>query len=168
MFNIRPGDIFCSENPWLIGRAINAVQAWNAPDCHAVYGHAGILLLPGGITYEALWRVKHQILHEAYAGRRVLVGRHTAMHSQKVLAGWDAVREYYGQLYPLHRLAFFMVPPLARRLNLTDWAVCSELTAKFLHGAGVMDYWSGVSPDDLADMIHNWKNWEVVFEGVLK
>lgn len=167
MIDIKPGDIFCTESPSFFGRMINAVQTWNAPDSHAVYSHAGILVVPGGVTFEALWRVKHQLLHEAYSGRKVLIGRHTGMHARKMLAGWEAVREYHGQVYPLYRLALFLVPPLARRLNFTEWVVCSELVAKFLHGAGVMDYWSGVSPDDLADMIHHWKNWEVIFEGRL-
>lgn len=164
---IRPGDIFCSENPWIIGRAINAVQSWNALDGHAVYGHAGVLILPPGITVEALWKVKSQVLTRAYSGRKVLIGRHADMTPRLAFKGFHSIGDQLGKPYPLHRLPLFLIPSLARRISFLDWGVCSELTAKFLCGAGLMDFWSGVSPDDLADMIHNWKKWSVVFEGML-
>lgn len=167
MKSLKPGDIFCSESLWIIGRAINAVQAWWAKDSQSRYSHAGIIIDPEGLTLEAMWRVRSQKLLTAYSGRRVLIGRHENMDMRHFLTGIDAVIDQYGDLYPLHRLLLFLVPPLARRVNVAGWTVCSEYTAKFLHAGGMMDYWSGVNPDDLADMIRNWRNWSIVYEGKL-
>lgn len=165
--HIRPGDIFVSKNPWKIGRVVNAVQAFWSRDGEARYGHAGIIISHDGATLEALWKVKSQDLFEAYSGRQVLIGRNATLSLGDHWQGLQAIRGKPGNFYPLHRLAFFLFPPLARRINFFGWTVCSELVAQYLHGAGKLDYWSGVSPDDLEEVIKHWKNWKVIFEGVL-
>jgi len=38
---------------------------------------------------------------------------------------------------------------------------------KFLCKAGLAVAWRGWNPDDVADMIHNWRDWEIIFEGEL-
>jgi hypothetical protein len=167
MIYLQPGDIFLSANPWVIGRAINAVQAWWARDCQAVYGHAGIILGTDGTTLEALWRVKSQNIFSAYSGQQVLIGRNKKLSLFQFWRGARQVLSQYGRIYPLHRLALFMIPPLARRINVFDWTVCSELVAQYLYHAGALGYWSGVMPDDLSDMIHNWRDWQIVYEGKL-
>ena len=80
--------------------------------------------------------------------------------------GWKAICHHEGKWYAGHRLMFFLIcPPLAKYFNL-GMGVCSELTAKHWYRAGLLEFWKGVYPDFLADMIHNWKHIEVVYEGM--
>jgi hypothetical protein len=54
---------------------------------------------------------------------------------------------------------------LAKYIHFLDWGVCSELTALFLMKCGLIDFWRGVFPDYLADMIRLWKGWNIIYEG---
>jgi hypothetical protein len=41
---------------------------------------------------------------------------------------------------------------------------------EFIDGAEIYIggyFWKGKNPDNLADMIHKWRSWSVVFEGAL-
>lgn len=167
MISFKPGDVFVSENPWVIGRAINAVQAFWSRDGKARYGHAGLIISHDGATLEALWRVRSQDIHAAYAGRKVFIARNKTLSLADHWQGLQAIRGKPGNFYPLHRLVFFLFPPLARRVNFFGWTVCSELVAQYLHGAGKLDCWSGVSPDELSEIMRRWKNWQTIYEGVL-
>ena len=153
----------------MLGRAINGVQKFWAKDNKSNYSHSGFLIQGGdnAVSFEALWTNKTQNFYKAYRGTQVLIGRHKDMDHKIFVKGWNGVKHHLGKVYAGHRLLFFLIPPLAKYLNL-GLAVCSELTAKFLYRAGLLDYWKGKNPDDIADMIHKWKNWEIIFEGVLK
>jgi hypothetical protein len=150
-----------------LGQAIRAFEAFWDPDGKAEYSHAGIMLDPAGTTFEALWRNKRQNLFEAYAGERILIGRHEAMDYVRFMAGWDEVAHLEGRYYAGHRLLMNMFPPLAKLIATGGFAVCSELSAKFLCGAKLLDHWAGVNPDYLADMIKRWRGWRTVHEAVL-
>lgn len=166
MIELRPGDIFVSSNPKMLGTVINQVQAFWEADGQCSYGHAGFLLYCN-LTFEALWTVRQQDFLRAYAGQEVLVGRHRSMDSRRFKLGLREVKFYEGRWYPLHRL-FLMATPFTARLRVSDWAACSELVSRFLCGAGLLDFWSGVTPGFLADMMRRWAGWKVTFQGRLE
>jgi len=166
---LKSGDIFCTKNPMWLGKAIIFVEKLHAADNQAEYSHSGIILNEAGCTFEALWTNKKQNIFDAYKGVKVLIGRHKNMTPEAYDKGWDKVKNHEGQWYAGHRLFFFFIPFVAKYINL-GLGVCSELTAKFLAGSGVMEnfYWKGKNPDHIADMIHKWKDWEIIFEGILE
>ena len=96
----------------------------------------------------------------------MLIGRHSGMGLIEFTKGWNGVKHHEGKWYAGHRLLFFLIPPVAKYLNL-GLGVCSELTAKFLFKSGMWRQWKGLNSDDIADRIHHWREFEVVFEDVL-
>ncbi|MCK5615099.1 hypothetical protein KAR91_75245 [Candidatus Pacearchaeota archaeon] len=162
---LKAGDCFCTRNPMMLGRAINFVQKLHSKDNQSKYSHAGIMLSPE-ISFEALWTNRKQDFYKAYAGTEVLVGRHKKMDSYLSHKGWHGIKKHEGKLYAGHRLFLFFIPFMAKYLSL-GLAVCSELTMKFLCKAGLTGTWKGWNPDDVSDMIHKWREWEVIFEGKL-
>jgi len=164
---LLPGDIFCSRNPMWLGIAINAVQRFWDVDNQCDYGHAGIITGVFGNTLEALWTVKAQNVWRAYDSPDrggLLIGRNQNMTYDKFLAGMEAVKVYKGNPYPLWRLFLHLIPPLGKYLSTGKFLVCSELTAKFLVGAGELNFYKGVTPDYLQDMIEHWDEWDIVYE----
>jgi hypothetical protein len=162
---LQQGDIFTTINPMWLGRAICAVQKFNDIDNAASYSHAGIILGPTATTFEALWRNGRQELFNAYAGKQILIGRHESMNPERFKLGWNQVAHMEGKWYAGHRLFLMLIPPLAKYLASGKFCVCSEIAAKFLKGCKIMTYWAGVTPDHIADVIHNYKGWSTVFEG---
>ena len=167
---LEKGMIFCSRNPMLLGRAINFVQKAWAKDDQSEYSHSGIIVKGGNIedciSFEALWTNHQQNFYKAYQGKKVLIGRHIEMTPERFQKGWNGIRKHEGKWYAGHRLPLFFIPFLAKYANF-GLGVCSELTAKFLFKAELLDYWTGVNPDDVADIIHRWRAFEVVFQDVL-
>lgn len=163
---LKAGDIFCTCDPrGGLAPAISALQGLWAADGAAEYSHAGVILAPGGTTFEALWRVRRQDLWHAYpAPARLLIGRHVGMNAARFDRGWKVTRGYEGRHYPVWRLGLHIIPPLARFFSSGEWLVCSELAAKFLWGADLLSYYKGVTPDHLADAIRLWDDFEVVYE----
>ena len=181
---LKPGDIFCTRNPMWLGRAICWFEKIKSKDNHAEYSHAGIILNPAGTTFEAVWTNKKQNLFKAYAGQKVLIGRHDLMTIDTFRKGWAGVKKYEGQWYAGWRLLLHALP-FAAKLGTGGFAVCAEIARKFVSKSGVMldttsaelvakfirtgesCFWKGWNPDDIDDMIKNYKGWSVVFEGVL-
>jgi len=139
---VQPGDIFCTKNPMWLGRAINMVQKVWADDAESKYSHSGIIIDKFGTTIESLWRVKNQNLFEAYEGQQILIGRADLMTSASFNSGKEKIKSHDRDVYPFYRLFFHLIPPLARHINFGR-VVCSELTAKFLVGAGILNYNDG-------------------------
>lgn len=164
MIELKPGDIFCSRNPMMLGRAINAVQTIWSKDNKSEYSHSGIILDSKGTTFEALWTNKKQNIFKAYAGRNVLIGRHRNMSSEVFEKGWEGIKKHEGKWYAGYRLPLFFIPFLAKYINF-GLGVCSELTMKFLYKAGLAEAWKGWNPDDVADMINKWKDYKIIFKG---
>jgi hypothetical protein len=164
---LQAGDIFCTANPMMIGRLIMAIERANSIDNDASYSHAGIIMGPAATTFEALWTTRRNGLFNSYAGEKVLIGRNLRMTRERFDAGWKHVEGFEGRWYPFHRLPLNLVPPLAKLFASGHCAVCSELAAMFLVGAGLLEYWAGVNPDNITDMIQHFREWEVIFEGVL-
>lgn len=162
---LKPGDIFLTANPMWMGRIINFVQKFTSKDSQSVYSHAGIILNSQGRTFEALWTNKNQDLFKAYCGKKILIGRHAGMTHNKFVKGWQGIKHHKGKFYAGHRLLFFLFcPPLAKYFSL-GLGVCSELTMKFLYRAGLAEAWKGWNPDDIDDMIHHYREYEIIYEG---
>jgi len=174
---VKTGDFVCTRNPSAFLRwPINRVQAFWEMDSRAEYSHALRIIDDDGTTFEAGIRVKGKVLHkignqnlfEAYAGTRILVARHADFDlDQFVFAFPDIHKAYCGRTYPYHRLVLMAFPYLMKYLNLSDFAVCSELVARQLVEENLMDYWEGVYPAWLTNMARYFKGWNVVFEGVI-
>ena len=168
---LRRGDIFCARNPMMLGKAINFVQKIQAKDNQSEYSHSGIIVIGGELeecgTFEALWTNKQQRFYKAYKGKKVLIGRHKDMNLKLFNRGWNGIKKHEGKWYAGHRLLFHLIP-LAPKYLCLGFGVCSELTMKFLYKAGLAPAWKGWNPDDVADMIHNYRDYEIIFEGVLE
>ena len=162
---LQPGDMFLVASPGFISRMINAVQKFWASDNQAKYSHAGIILNDTGEVFEAVGKgiTQGDLYH--YAGKPVMIARHSYMDPSLFQAAFKMVQRRRGSPYPIHRLFLHLFPPLAK-LGF-GMVVCSELVAEFLCFANIMPYWAGVKPDDLAEMFRRWKGFEIVFEGTL-
>lgn len=168
MFNVallKPGDCFCTRNPMMLGRAINAVQKFWSKDNESTYSHSGFMI-NSGESFEALWTNKRQAFYKAYKGRKVLIARHKGMNPGRLMEGWIGVQKHEGKFYAGHRLFLFILPCMAK-ISAFGLGVCSELTMKFLYKAGLSGTWAGWNPDDVADMLRRGKAWDVIFEGKL-
>lgn len=169
---LQPGDVFCSYNPWWIGKAIVAVQKfW---DGEAEYGHAGIITNPTtGETLEALDKIEVGSL-DRYKGKKIFIARptttfrHESITLAEKLACIHILKEkYLGDIYPWWRIALHLFPPLARTVGTGDYLVCSELTAKYLYYIGARsNQYKGVNPDTLADEWLRWGNFKIIYKGV--
>lgn len=164
---LKPGDIFCTTNPMWLGRAINWVQAFNDPDDKSKYSHSGFLISPTGVTSEALWTIKQSYLSN-YIGKPIIIGRHIKMTQERFDVAYAKIKHQEGDWYPLWRLPLFFIPPLAKYIHFSNIPVCSEWVEKLLVAAGLEDSWSGKNPNYVADMIIRWKEWEVIYEGIME
>ena len=163
---LKAGDIFCTQNPYWIGRLVNAVQSFHDVDRESKYSHAGIITNEIGSTFESLSTIRRRHLFY-YEGKGILIGRHEHMAPDRFKMGFEFIRCHDGQWYPWLRCASFICPPLAKYIDITGRPVCSELAVKFLCGAELtpFDHWKGVNPNYLADAIRRWRYFDVIFEG---
>ncbi len=163
---IKTGDIFFIENHTLLGRFINWGQRILSSDNHARYNHSGIMRTPTD-TLESLWTVQSNVFLDHYKSKQVLVARPLVPQEDKDEAVEMIVAEDLGEKYPAYRFFYLIYPPLAKYIN-TGASVCSELTAKYLHLAGVRHEWyQGTTPDKLVDEVRNYKIYDIVFEGII-
>lgn len=163
---LQRGDVFCTKNPMMLGRAIMAIETVWSKDNNAAYSHSGIVTDPDGTTLEALWRIKGNDLN-AYAGQNVIILRWDGMTEDAYWKGMDAISGDVGRFYPFWRLPLFIIPPLAKYFDPTNVPVCSELACKFWIGAGfaAIGDWRGQTPEDVADLF-KWKDVSTVSQGV--
>ncbi len=166
---LQKGDVFASSNPQGIGRPIRWIERFWAKDRAAQYGHTGIIQDEAGTTLEALMTITEGNLFEQYHGQRVIIARPKTMavRVERSLISLKAV--HLGQIYPAWRLPLFILQPLARRVSWRGkYVVCSELVAKYLRQIGVRPYpYQGTNPDELVDEWRRWRDFEIIFEGVL-
>ena len=166
---LKPGDIFGTRNPMMLGRAINAIQFFWSHDNESTYSHSGIIETPDGDTYEALWRVREGHL-SAYHGQQIIIARFTSLDNAEFnQAMFKLKRRHHKQLYPFWRLPLHLVPPMAKFLSLKGKrVVCSELVAELEYYLGLRHgQFVGANPDRLADEWKKWQGWEIVGEGKL-
>lgn len=168
---VLPGDVFCTANPWTVGRIIKAAEKVWSRDNRAEYNHAGVVVDSAGGTLEALWTVRNGNLSD-YSGKPILIARPISQLEgfgiNNIPLSINRVEtEHLGQIYPAWRLIFHLVPPLAKYVALKRFVVCSELVAKYLFYVGARHgQYMGTNPDTLADEWKRWRNFEIVFEGV--
>ena len=163
---LNPGDFFCTNNPAWFGKGIRFIENFWSRDVNIDYSHSGIITDNTGKTIEALTRVKVNSL-DAYKDEKVIIGRWVGMSADAYQKGLSAIKDDIGDIYPAWRLLFFMTGT-AKWASVGKFEVCSELVCKFLIGAGftLIETWKGQDPQDVADMIHKWKDIMIVFEGV--
>lgn len=165
MLDLRPGDQFLSQSKGFLGRAINRFQRFWSQDGVSRYTHAGIIVDEAGAVFEAVGKgVSEGDLYH-YAGSLVMIVRHNNMNPGVFQDAFGKIQAHRGAAYPVHRLLFHLFPPLSR--FGFGMVVCSELAAKFLYSADILEYWQGVNPDELADIFRHWKGFEIIFEGTL-
>ena len=170
---LRPGDVLCVRGDMpVVSAGIRFVEWILSKDNEATYGHTAIVGTEGGTLLDTLWRVRWTHISR-YAGQQMIIARPT--RTLRGIAITDAARrvslnmvsaDSHGRLYPVHRLALHLLPPLAKYCSNGRQMVCSERTAKYLCLIGAMaEPWAGITPDDLADRWRRWSNFDVIFEG---
>lgn len=166
VIDLYPGDVFCTANPWMLGKIILWTQRLWSSDNEALYSHAGIIDSPAGATFEALWRVRHAHLSD-YSGKPIVIARPRASQ-EKIEARLNMLKERFaGKAYPLHRMAMHILPPVAK-LGTGGFVVCSELVAAYLWMLGLRHkQYLGANPDTLADEWSQGYCCDVIFEGFL-
>jgi hypothetical protein len=171
---LQPGDVLCVAGGMaVVSAGIRAVERFWSKDSEAAYGHSAIVGTAGGTLLDTLWRVRWTHISR-YAGQPMIIARPT--RTLRSVAITDAARRVslnmvstdgHGRLYPVHRLALHLLPPLAKYASNGRQMVCSERTARYLCLIGAMDEpWAGITPDDLADRFRRWHNFTVIFEGI--
>ena len=164
---VRPGDIFFSENSWMFQWIIKAYQKQSSQDGKAEFGHAGTIIDFKGTTFEALSKYKNQNLFKDYSGEKILIGRHADMTPEKAKKGYDAVKYKMGKRYPWWRIVALGFG-FAKWINIVGLGDCSETMYEQLYHSGVSEQnWNGKTPDNGADMVRDFKGWEIIFKGVL-
>lgn len=173
--DLKPGTVFGTRNPMMLGRLINANQWFWSKDGEATYSHSGIIETSLGHTYEALWSIKKGHLKK-YDGEQIIIARYKSL-------GYQAFREamvklknrHNGQWYPFWRIPLFLLPPLAKFGTWRGhWVVCSELVAELENILGLRhNKYTGTMPDTLADEWRTWQGWSFIegkihYEGIGK
>lgn len=162
---LKHGDIFCVNNGGFFSRAICRVTALQSLDGRAKYSHAGIITSSVGTTFEAKRTIQRGDLKK-YGNKPILIGRHQRMSIGRMALHYpNLLREFEGDRYPWWRIGLHLCG-MARWIGNGDHLVCSELVARFLCDCKLVETYKGWTPDNLADMIHNWRMWEVVYEGI--
>jgi len=180
---LRPGDVFATRNPQALGRGINAVQWVWSHDGKSTFSHTGIILDTKGTTFEALWTLRKGSIYD-YVGEKVCIARWGGMTDEIAKQALDTLMaEQEGKIYPGWRVPLHIVPPVAKFLTWGGrFAVCSELTAKFLYIIHQQNGWTdqyetkwprhshycGTNPDMLSDEWHRWRGWGIGFEDILE
>jgi len=170
VITLQAGDVFSTQNPQGLGKAIGFVEAIQSQDGKAEYGHSGIIQDAHGKTFEAVMHIAEQNLFDAYKGQKTLIARWTGMNAETFKKGFDAVYPLLGRTYPFQRLLLDLFG-LGRWVHVLKTPVCSELTAMFLINCGAIElegknFW-GVTPDYLADEWRISKYFDIIFEGVI-
>jgi hypothetical protein len=160
---LKAGDLFAVRTKGFIGWAIRIVQWFWSTDNEAPYNHAGVITNDQGGTLESRLKFGKYRLDD-YVGSRILIARHKNMTKVRFISGYDAVKNFIGCYYPIPRLFLH----LGRLGKFLPWGpgVCSEMTGKFMKGAGFNNIVYGLTPDDLADKWRIDKDMMVVYEGV--
>jgi hypothetical protein len=164
---LKPGDIFLTRNSGLVAKGINIVQKWWAYDDYSKFTHAGLIKDNKGTTFEStLPGARSFNFEECHKGKHYMIIRHDYMTPKVFEKAFERVKYHSGFAYPIHRLFLHIIPPLAKTFS-KNRAVCSELVGQFLYHAEMLHYWRGVNPDKLEEIFVYWRNYQIVYEGIL-
>lgn len=161
------GDIFCVKKDSLFAKAILWVQARSSRDGKAQYSHTGIIVDEDGSTLEALSTIRFENVFENCSGYQVIIGRNREMTDEAFHCGLEAVQDQIGKWYPWWRLFAHLIPSVAIHSNVSKRLTCAALGCKFLWGGKLLGYYEGMNPDKVADMMIEFKNWDIIYEGRL-
>lgn len=172
---LKPGAVFGTRNPMMLGRLINANQWFWSRDGESTYSHSGIIESTLGHTYEALWSIRAGHLKD-YDGQKIIIARHESLDYQHFRDAMTTVKKRHDrQWYPWWRVPMFLIPPLAKFGTIGGRrVVCSELVAELLYYLGLRhDKYTGTTPDILADEWSRWQGWKTIegrlrYEGINK
>jgi len=144
----QPGDYFVVHPRGFLAEFIQFIQHLYSKDHESQYTHAGIIIDSDGATFEALGRTKRNHI-DHYTGRPIMIVRDKLMTPRDFEISFAEISKMEGWIYPFFRL-FLHLFGLARYIHW-EFAVCSELVAKFQWTLGWRCRWWGVTPDNLAD-----------------
>ena len=161
--NLLPGDIFLTNQGGFMSKAIVRVNRFWTLDGEAKYSHAGIIIGHDGETFESRWHMGRYDMSD-FDGIPTLIARHQLMNPNRFERGMNQILRYEGRTYPWWRIPLFLIPPLAQHLSTGRYLVCSGTVSKFLWGAGLLESYKGWTPDNLDDMTHHWKLWDIIHE----
>jgi hypothetical protein len=166
---LKQGDVILFSGRNFSARLTNWFQALLAADGHSEYNHAAVVMSAEGLLFESVrWWPRVISLTKHYRRSRVMIVRWKGMTRERFQRGMAEVAYLQDRLYPIWRQLLHACR-LARRIFCVD-AVCSELVAKFLYGAGARHKrWAGTNVDDLHDEFLNQPaQYEIVFQGRLE
>jgi len=166
---LRPGDIILFSGRRFSARLINWFQTLLAKDGHSEYNHAAVVISSEGHLFESVrWWPRVINLKKRYRRSQVLIVRWQDMTLERFQQGMAEVAYLKDRLYPVWRQLLHACC-LARYIFQAD-AVCSELVAKFLYGAGARHKrWAGTNVDDLHhEFLRQPEQFKLVFQGRLK
>ena len=168
MIELQRGDVFLTRSDKLFGKLIRIRGRMRSPDGEANYNHAGIIAGEDGASFESRRRIDDYSIYD-FTGQQVLIARTTAQEFATLAAIRRLTGRYHGKVYPWWRIVLHALTPfLARKLHASYIPVCSELVAEFLylincrHG----ECW-GTTPDVLEDELKNYRQYTIIFEGIL-
>lgn len=174
---LLPGDVACVQGTGILFRAIRLIQYIHSRDNESTYGHSFVVLDGSGDLLDTRWRVGRTHISR-YAGQRMIIARPLGalLHNGAMepisesarMLGLTAIEvACSGKWYPVHRLLFHLIPPVAKFIHAGPWQVCSERVAGYLRTIGARPLpIGGTTPDMLADEWRRWRNFQIIYEGV--
>jgi hypothetical protein len=162
---LRAGDIFVVESKSWLARAIRFVERSRDVGADAKYNHAGIIYSPGGLTFEALVRIRYAHLDD-YDGLPVMIGRPLSATPDDIDRALNHVLSHDGELYPFIRLIWHLLG--VAHMIRSEKVVCSELAAEAIYFAtrsAKFKTWHGYDPAEIACVLEEWKMIGVIYKG---
>jgi hypothetical protein len=164
---LKAGDIVVTHSPCVLSSLISWAEKRD-PVSDSRYSHSFIVISDAGAILDTLIRVSYGRI-DNYRGSQVLIGRWVGQlqHSRET-AIWEITKDL-GQRYPIWRLvADFLY--VGRLCHFRE-KICSERVTRFLSlltGRPIFaDCW-GWTPAELAVVIEEWRNFQIIYEGEWK
>jgi hypothetical protein len=165
---LRQGDIILVSGKKWLSRAICWFQQLWSKDGEAKYDHAALVTASGTLFESTSPNIGfYFIAPDHYLGSTVKVFRCKEMTLTRYLDGCLNVYCLDGKKYPLFRLLVLFPLRLAKYIHWKRM-VCSEVVAKFLTDAGLLDCYWGADVDYVHDFMRDDDRFEVLFEGKLR
>lgn len=164
---IRRGQVFCNRNSATkLGDLIGIGQRWISPEKREDFQHTGFIADDKGTTWEQRKRLGYFNLSD-YIGQEICILSCDGFTPELFDRAHAVSVKRKGKPYPVFRLLLFLIPPLARRLNI-GFRVCSEEVAwhfwysrYLIKDCARVNEWKGVYPDMLYQWAFRRRGWRV-------